>query len=383
MTPTSISCAMLCLLTVLLAATPSPAAQLAVADTDTAGAGTVRTFTVSAPWPERKPPLAVGGDAVLATHGNKLYVLSTREATLHVIARRDWEVRRTIALPEGSEPLDIVIVSRRRAYVTTRRGTHLLHVNPRSGAIREAVDFSIFADDDGVPDLGRMLVDGTRLFVQVRRANEFAVGGFAAPAFLGVVDLTTETLLDVDAVAPGVQAIQLEGTAAKARMQKRPDTNELIVSASGGFFDEGGLERVDLDTLSSLGLAIAEHDGLIGADLGPFVLLDSDRGYLVYSTDLTLSSHLQPFSFERGVGEGQNLDVSVEYAVPAMAYDSGTGFLFSPEAPDKPIGVHVFDTESDTRLSETPLATTGRPTDVLLLAPARAASRKGRHPREP
>jgi hypothetical protein len=182
----------------------------------------------------------------------------------------------------------------------------------------DSVDLSLFADADGRPELGAMFRDGDRLFVQIRRFNEEGPGGFAPPMYLAVIDLRTETLIDVDPDTPGVQAITLQGTSPKHRMQVVPGTRMLFVSATGGFFDQGGIEAIDLDALGSRGLVIRESDGLTGADLGPFVMVDADRGFLVYSTDLDLSSHLQPFSLTKGVDPGRNLHVSVGYAVPAL-----------------------------------------------------------------
>jgi hypothetical protein len=231
-----------------------------------------------------------------------------------------------------------------------------------------------------------MAVHDGRLFVQIRRLNEEGPGGLAPPGYLAVIDLATEQLIDVDPVSPGTQAIELQGTAPKHRMQIVPETRSLFVSASGGFFDAGGIEVIDLDTLRSNGLVIREADGMTGADLGPFLMVTPSRGFLVYSTDFDLSSHLQPFSLSGGVDPGPNLHVSVGYAVPALAAErrgSGknwgrecgrrgvphcpTRWFYLPDGVFGRQGVHVFNATTGKRLSSTPTATSGQPTDVLLL----------------
>jgi hypothetical protein len=204
------------------------------------------------------------------------------------------------------------------------------------------------------------------LFVQVRRFNEEFAGRFAPPAYLAVVDLASEELVDVDPALPGVQAIELIGTSPKHRMQVVEATRRLYISASGGSFDAGGLEAIDLATLRSLGLVIREADGMVGADLGPFVLVTPERGYLVFTTDLTLSSHLHRFSLTGGI-DPEELNVSVDYAVPALAHDPVAGTLFVPDGVFGRQGLHVFDAASGARLSAGPIPTDGAPTDVLLL----------------
>ena len=55
-----------------------------------------------------------------------------------------------------------------------------------------------------------------------------------------------------------------------------------------------------------------------------------ERGYLVFSTDFDLSSHLQAFSLSGGVDPGPQLHVQVGYAVPALEYDQRTDTFFVP-----------------------------------------------------
>ena len=347
---------------------PMPAhAQVAVAWNDfERGVGLVRIMRTLSPWEFRSPEIETGMDATLHYRFGRLYAVSRTDANVTVIARRG-RVRNVVELDQGSEPADIAVINSRLAYVSRRNATHLLRLNPETGAKTDVVDLSLFADADGRPELGAMIRDGDHLFVQIRRFNEDGPGGFAPPGYLAVVDVRTETLIDVDPVLPGIQAIELQGTSPKHRMQIDPASRSLFVSATGGFFDEGGIEVIDLDTLTSRGLVIRESDGLTGADLGPFVMVDGDRGFLVYSTDLDLSSHLQPFSLSRGVDGGPNLNVSVGYAVPSLAHDSRRDLFFVPDGVHDRQGVHVFDVESWQRLSDKPTAVTGLPTDILLL----------------
>jgi hypothetical protein len=346
------------------------AAEVFVAWNDAkAASGTVRSLQTSPPSRFRGASVTTGANPLLHYAFGRLFVVSPLAGTITVVTPRSRGTARVYRLGDASEPEDIAVVSRRTAYVTLRRGTHLVRLDLRSGATADAVDLSLFADADGIPDLGTMAIDRGRLFVQVRRANEDGEFGFSPPAYLAVIDLATEQLVDVDSQTPGVQAIELQGTAPKQRMQIVGETRQLFVSATGGFFDAGGIEVIDLDTLRSLGLVIREADGFTGADLGPFVMVTPERGFLVYSTDLDLSSHLKGFSLSGGVEPGRERHVSVGYFVPSLVHDPRTHSLFVPDGTFGRRGIFVFDADSGEILTKEPIVTEGPPTDLLLRSP--------------
>ncbi len=363
--------ALLALVALVLVANPG-AAQLAVAGEDfDAGVARLRALRTRPPWSPRPAVVSTGAEAVLSRAGRgRLVSLSRGDGTVTVVSTAGWRIRRSFDLGAASGLEDIAVAGPCTAFLTRRRATHLLRLDLCSGATAEVVDLSPFADPDGIPDLGAMIVHEGRLFVQIRRANQDTVRRFVAPPYLAVVDLASETLIDVDAALPGVQAIALSGTAPKHRMQVVEATRRLYVSATGGVMDEGGLEAIDLDTLRSAGLVIREVDGKVGADLGPFVFVTPEAGYLTFTTDFDLSSHLTRFTLTGGVEFGQ-LHVSVGYAVPALAADPVTDTLFLPDGEFDRQGVHVFRASTGERLTakDEPIATGGRPSDVLLLRP--------------
>jgi hypothetical protein len=139
------------------------------------------------------------------------------------------------------------------------------------------------------------------------------------------------------------------------------------VSATGGFFDAGGLEAVDLVRLRSKGLVVREDSGLVGADLGAFVMITPRRGYLTYSTDLLLFSHLHEFRVtKRGLELGPELHVSLDYFVPAMVYHRRSDTLFVPDGSFGQEGVNAFRGADGVRLTGSPMSTPGPPTDLVL-----------------
>jgi hypothetical protein len=252
----------------------NPPPKLAVAwNHPTNRTGFVQAMTTAPPWSLTTTPLEVGPDALLRFAWGKLYVLRPSQDLISVVDPATWTITRTYTLPNGSEPEDIAVIDTNTAYVSGRRATHLLRLNLTSGATQNVADFGSFADADGIPDLGSMTSHAGRLLVQIRRLNRDVPRGFVPPAYMAVVDVTTGQLVDVDPIVSGIQAIQLAGTPPKRSMQLVPQSRRLLLSATGDFFDEGGIEIIDLDALRSLGLVVRESDGLTGADIGPFVMV--------------------------------------------------------------------------------------------------------------
>jgi hypothetical protein len=331
-----------------------------------AGTGFLGAISASNPWSVSRAPISVGLDSVLHSAFGKLYVVSPGDRTVRVVDPRSWTVERSIVLAPGDDPLDIKVVSPELAYVTRGGARQLLEVDLAAGTTREGVDLSVLADADGVPDQGTMAVHDGRLFIQLRRVNFDDPAPFPQP-FVAVVDLASNQLVDVDPGRAGLQAIELDGTFPKMKMQVVEQTGKLLVSATGGFFDDGGIEVVDLDSLRSEGLAIREDDDFTGADLGAFVMVGPEDGFLVYSTDLLLSSHLHQFSLARGV-DPTELAVALDYFSPAVEFHDPTNTVFFPLGGSLENGLLAFDATTGARLTDQLIATSGPPTDLIALA---------------
>jgi hypothetical protein len=334
--------------------------------------GVVRGMSALSPWSFETEPIEVGRDVVLRHARGVLYALSRAEGSIAAIDVDSWTVTRTYLLDPALRLEDIALVSDEVVHVTAGAATHLLRLDLASGEATGAADLSVFADPDGVPDLGLMAVVDGRLFVQVRRLESGLIP--VPPALLAVVDAVTGELIDVDPTTPGTQAIELAGTAPRMKMQALPASGRLIVSATGIFQDEGGLESIDLGTLRSQGVFIRELGPGTAADLGAFVMTRDRSGYLVVSTDLLTSSHLKGFSIGGGVYPPEDLETNVDYFVPALVHDPGSDALFLPVRADgghqRAHGVHVFDAGTAARLTAEAIPTDAPPTDLELLCEA-------------
>ncbi len=350
----------------IVAVDPAHAAErrVAVAWNDLSGGGRVQAMSTSPPFAFVTPPLTIGTGAVLRHADGKLYALSGDEGTITVIDEASWTVERVYSFGAANPLMDIAVIDPSRAYVTRGSSTHLERLDLVSGSLTQVVDLGSFADADGIPDLGMMVLFESRLFVQLpRKFRCFKASN--APA-LALVDVANEQLIDADPNVGGVQAIALQGACPGRKMHVVAQTRTLWVSATGGYNDFAGVERVNVDSLQSVGIFLIEGTD-ISSDIGPIIMVAPDRGYVVSGTDSTLSSHVRSFTLSSGV-DAPEWYTSVNYDMPELEFDPQSGHLFVPEGNGEPNrGVFVFDAATGTRLTPSGIPTSGQPNDLELM----------------
>jgi len=96
------------------------------------------------------------------------------------------------------------------------------------------------------------------------------------------------------------------------------------------------------------------------------VMVKPEFGYLTFSTDLLLSSHLHAFRPFVSVDPNE-LHVSLNYFAPALTHDPLTNTLYVPHSFSED-GVHVFNAATGQQLTPQPTPTSGHVTDLLLLS---------------
>jgi hypothetical protein len=343
-------------------------AQLLVAAGDSFETGALGRMTLEPPWAFPDRFADVETDAIVRTFGRRVFVVGRAAGTIEILHAETGEPIDRIELGKDSAPQDIAIVSKSIAYVTRANATRLLRLNPSTGRVVESTDLARFADEDGVPDLGTMAVHRGRVFVQIRRVSMGELPPEPPKPMIAVVDGASGRIIDADPRRRGVQAIELEGTTPRNKMQIVG--RRLYVGAFGAFFDAGGIEAIDLRTLRSLGLVIREDSGTTAADLHTFVFTSRAGGFLAFSTDFALSSHLHRFTLQGGVDPVEHY-VVLDYAIPHLVHWPPGNLLFLPTRDGLQLGIHVFDATTGERLTAEPVATPGVPTDLELLPGSR------------
>ena len=336
---------------------PRPDATIFVVTGSCGGGGTLVSVQRQSPWETVTVATLDSPDAVVQSFGGLIYVVEPATDLIRVFDGAGTEVR-SFSVGDGTSPRDILGVTRTRAYVTRAGSTHLYRVDPQTGVGSDVIDLSVFADADGNPDMERMATDGTRLFIQLRRlgAPQGTNGAIA------VVDLASESLIDADPSTPEIDAIELAGPAPRLRMHVDGDGEFLLVSATDGDHLSlgGGVESVDLQTLASDGLLLAEAEL---AALGGFVMTGELEGYFLFHTDIAPSNHLQRFTIAGGAVPGPEIVFDFGVYLDALLFDPGTGLLYMPAAEG---GLHVVDTATNELVTPQPVPLPGFAVDQVI-----------------
>ncbi len=295
--------------------------------------------------------LGIHSDAVGHYHDGRVYIVNRLgQDNILVLDAMDLRTPLTqFSVGNGANPHDIEIVAPDKAYVTRYDTASLLIVNPQDGTELGQIDLSAFADADGLPEVSQIVRVGDRLYLSCQRLDRNGGWGPTDISYLIVVDLATDTLVDIDPDAEGVQGIPLS----VANPNSMAVVGEQIaVGVVVNFGDRaGGVEVVDTAANRSLGLAVSEEN--LGGDITSMVLVDQNRGYAVVA-DENFANSVRPFELSSGaVGaplenisggfisslavDGDRLIVADRgsFSDPASAglkfYDAGTGaFLSGP-----------------------------------------------------
>lgn len=224
---------------------------------------------------------SVHSDATLRVHGSLIYVVNRfGQDNIQIIdPARNYATVQQFSTGNGSNPQDIVIVTATRAYVSRYGSADLMVVNTLSGFQGNNISLAAFADGDGIPEMARMALVGPYLFVACQRLTNFLATN---PSVVVVIDTRTNTVVDVDPVAPGVQAIPLLGRDPVTDLIYDSATQTLLVGCVGlyGVLD-GGIERIDAVAFQSLGFVITE--ATLGGDIGDIAWNGPDHSYAIVS----------------------------------------------------------------------------------------------------
>jgi hypothetical protein len=298
--------------------------------------------------------LLIHSDAAMRYHDGLAYVLNRlgQDNLLVLDPAAPETPLRQFSVGNGSNPQDIVFAGPGKAYVSRYEMPSLLVVDPRSGSALGEVDLSPFADADGIPEASDLAMIGTRLYVACQRLDRNGSWGPTEGSLIAVVDVTTDTAIDMD---PGVDGIQGIPLAADNPIALVAVGRRLVVAGSVFFGDRtGGIEILDPEQGTSTGLLISEED--LGGDVTALALVSSRQGYVVVS-DENYANHVRPVDLDaRTVGpilEGHSGGYTPDLAVDGerlIVADRGTfadpnaaGLLFYDAATGRklagPVGV--------------------------------------------
>lgn len=247
----------------------------------------------------------------------------------------------------GSNPQDICFVSPTKAYVTRYELGDLLILNPQTGASPGVIHLGPFADADGIPEMAHMIRVERYVFVALQRLNRNAGFTPTDTSLIAVIDSQADTVVDVDPVRPGVQAIVLTGKNPVTQFEFDRATSRLLIGCAGAFGAlDGGIEWIDPVHFRSLGYAITES--ALGGDVGDVTWWHSDHSYAIVS-DASFNTLLVSWNPATGVKLG-TVYAPGGFSLTDSGVDDRDELYVCNNDLTNP-GLHVFAAGSETHLA--------------------------------
>ena len=312
--------------------------------------------------------LNIHSDADARTYQGDVYVVN-REGQDNILVLDSADLStplRQFSVGNGTNPHDIVFTTATRAYVSRRASTHLLIVNPATGDSLGSVDLSFSADEDGLPEMKFLTQYENRLYVTCQRLDRNAFSAPTDRSEVVVIDLETDTVLDVDNVMDGVQAIVLQAKNPFGGQVRIAD--RLFISCVGDFNDltDGGIEVVNLKSNTTEGIQLSE--GELGGNVGALAMVSQEVGFVVVS-DASFANALKTFNLATDGLPATISGVSGGYIV-SMGIASDRLYVSDQGTfGDSNAGLLVFDITDHTLLSG-PISTGLPPTHITLVIKA-------------
>jgi hypothetical protein len=264
----------------------------------------------------------------------------------------------------GSNPHDIVFLSTSVAYISRYDMTSVLKMNLDTGATLGTINLHELADVDMLPEMDQMFLYGDRLYVALQRLDR---NNFYQPtdySELAVIDISTDTLVDMDPALGGVQGITLQYTNPYSEINYR----DLGVSYNAyfsavGFFGllDGGVIQCDITDPTSQTVIFTE--AAAGGDILDVEIISDNKGFAIIATP-SFTTELIAFNPTTGLKLGPTIYAPGGYDLNDCE-PSYHGLLLADRRPVNP-GVRYFDVDTN-QLIHGPVDVGLPPFDILVM----------------
>jgi hypothetical protein len=338
--------------------------EFLVITSDYASFGGICAVARHAPWLASCDLEEVCADAVARYHDGHYYVVGRGGCNhLQILdPSQGYQTVRQFSLGGGRNPQDIAFAPSGVAYVSCYDTAELLKVDVEAGVVLDVISTAQFADADGLPETGWMQVVDELLYITCQRldANNWYLP--TGLSLLLVYDMAGEAWVDVDPGTPEVDGIVLTGESPYCQLELSRDRTQLRVGCNGfyGALD-GGIEIVDLATLTSLGYEVTEST--LGGDLIDFETIDATRAYVIVS-DASFCTSVRAYDPSTG-GSVSVVSAASEWAHVDLAYE-GESLLYLADRSLGASGLRVFTAATGIELTSSPLPTGLPPLWIVL-----------------
>jgi len=323
--------------------------------------GTLSSVAFGAPPVASNNVAATCADAVLHHHQGWLYVVERFGCdNIRVLdPANGFSIVRQFSVGNGANPNDIAVVSPTRAYITRYETADLWIVNPSTGAYLGSISLAAFADADGIPEMNRLAVRNGRVFVTLQRVDRDRFFSPTDSSQVVVIDVATDTLVDCDPDAPGVQGIILPFQNPTTEIVT-DGAGRLVVGCTGAYgVTDGGIVRLDPVALTVEAAEITE--AALGGDIVDVAIGSATRGFAVIG-DALFNTLCRPYDRASGVAAPPLYATAGFHLADAEVSDSGVLWL-ADRTPANP-GLRRFDALTLAPLGAGPVSTGLPPQDI-------------------
>jgi hypothetical protein len=324
--------------------------------------GSSSTISLDGSYTVDQDVASIHGDAVARYCDGFIYVVNREGGdNIQILDPADnFSTVRQFSVGNSSNPTDITVISKTKAYVTRYDSTELWIVDPSTGIKTGSIDLSVLADSDGIPEMDKMCRVGDFLYISIQRLDQNNFWIPVAPSYIAVVDIQADTLVDTDPHTPGRQPITLTGTNPANDIQLNPYSGKLYVSCVGYWgVQDGGVEKIDPVSFQSEGYMLTETAA--GGDINDVEIVAQDRGYVIISD---ASFHNLLLSFDPSTGIIINTIYAPGDYVMSDIELAPTGELFLGDRVATNPGIRLYDIETDAEITTDPIDVGLPPFDI-------------------
>jgi cysteine-rich repeat protein len=353
--------------------TTFPNADVFVVTTDFQ-TGSFATFPLTDPTNVRRNIDEIHSDAVARAHGGRVYIVNRLggDNIQALDPAAGFATRWQCSVGNGANPHDIVFAAPNKAYVTLYERKSIAIVDPTTGPncagfLRGTIDLSAFGDVDGVPEMDQGIIIGRRLYVTVERLNRFEFFEPTDSSMVVVIDIDTDTIVDVDPSTPALDGIRLTATnpfSGSHGLARDPTNGKILVGQVGDFavIGDGGIERVNPVTNRAEGLFVTET--ALGGNITDFVVVGARHAYALL---FRANGENALVRFDPVAGTvTRTLVSSRDFLVDLELDPSGTLLLLTDRTLLRP-GMRLFRVADDSEVTAVPIDTGLPPFDVVFL----------------
>ena len=336
----------------------------------------------------KKDVVGVHSDAVVAVWKDLIFVLNRynnpkKDDELLILDQKTMSLLHTIKLGAKTNPQDVAVVDKTKAYVSLYGSKDLFIINPTDGKITGKLDLSGFIEkstkqckkdadckdkygngsgvcdvanskcqSDGTPEMSKLLIQNKKLYVLIQGLDRNQ-GYLPLQSTIALFDTSSDQL---------IKSIPLKGTNPCAFIAE-PSGSFLINELGQAFSPKDGiLER--LDTKKDVMNGIVFEEKTINASFSMFAVavVSNKIGYLV-ANDASFKQMLIQFSLDTGKQTKQLIkDAKLS---DMMLYNKQLWVA------DKTLkGLRIFDAITGAELSQSPVLTGHLPPIYMKILPS-------------